>query len=234
MPIKDPLEEQKNEEMASFQREVREKKKEMTVKRKSRKRSSPGKDPKDRPVGDSFGGNQNKTDPRQELFLKLYQSPASPTFGNANQSALKAGYSPWYANGILTHGKNWILSKRNQERRVRMLEKSETNLEGFLTDKPKTVEDRKLKFNATVFALKTLGKEIYSEKSISETSGEVRHVLDASQAERILQRRMAMGAMGSMEVKTTPEEVVIDADVEQDGRETEEATSDTSSEVLRP
>ncbi len=211
MPIQDPLEEEKNKEMATFQGEVRAKKKEMRAKSRVVSRKRPGKEPKDRPISDKFSGNQFKTDPRQELFLKLYQTPASPTFANAQQSALKAGYSPWYASGILTHGKNWILSKKNQERRERMLEQSEQNLENFLGGKPKTVEDRKLKFNATVFALKTLGKEIYSEKSLTETSGEVRHVIDASQAERILQRRMAVEIP-----KTTPEEVAIDAEVERD------------------
>lgn len=39
--------------------------------------------------------------PKQALFLKNYTDRKSPTFGNAKQSALKAGYAQEYAEKIL-------------------------------------------------------------------------------------------------------------------------------------
>ena len=207
MPIVDPMDEVKKKEIKEFSDQLRDQKKEMVMKQRALSKNKKKLTPEERALLEESGEIPKKTDPRQELFLKLYQSPASPTFANATQSALKAGYSPWYANGILTHGKNWIHSKKNQQRRLRMLEKSEANLEGFLSDKAKTVEEKKLKFNATVFALKTLGQDVYSEKSLHESAGEVRHVIDASQAERILRRRLS-AEVDPVDIETKKAEII--------------------------
>lgn len=40
--------------------------------------------------------------PQQELFLERYTNPKSPTFSNALQSALEAGYKQEYAENITT------------------------------------------------------------------------------------------------------------------------------------
>jgi len=182
-----------------YSKKMRAEKKKTAYKRRKREGLSPEK----RSPSDKLAGNQFKADPRQELFLKMYQNPVSPTFANAKQSALKAGYSENYSNGILTFGKNWILSLKNQKRRERMLDVSEANLENFLSGKEKTIEDRKLKLNATVFTLKTLGKDVYSERNVDDVK-EVRHVLDVSQAERILQRRIIQAKPKKAQIEPIP------------------------------
>ena len=46
--------------------------------------------------------------PRQIEFLRLYNDPKSETFGNALQSALKAGYSQEYAENITSLFPDWL------------------------------------------------------------------------------------------------------------------------------
>ena len=62
--------------------------------------------------GINMAGNQYKPDPRQALFLKHYLDPKSPTFSNALQSALKAGYEQEYygRKSIQTRSKASIVS----------------------------------------------------------------------------------------------------------------------------
>lgn len=49
-------------------------------------------------------------DPRQQDFMNRYYDPKSPTFANAKQSAIDAGYSEGYANIIRAPsvGRKWI------------------------------------------------------------------------------------------------------------------------------
>lgn len=44
--------------------------------------------------------NQWQNTPQQLLFMEAWLTPTSPTFGNAYQSAIKAGYSDIYARQI--------------------------------------------------------------------------------------------------------------------------------------
>lgn len=46
--------------------------------------------------------------PKQIDFAMRYYIPASPTYGNALQSALKAGYSQEYAENITTFNLEWM------------------------------------------------------------------------------------------------------------------------------
>lgn len=46
--------------------------------------------------------------PKQIDFAMRYYLPASPTYGNALQSALKAGYSQEYAENITTFNLEWM------------------------------------------------------------------------------------------------------------------------------
>lgn len=46
--------------------------------------------------------------PRQALFLQLYFDPKSPTWGNAKQSAIAAGYSEEYADTITYLQPKWL------------------------------------------------------------------------------------------------------------------------------
>lgn len=71
--------------------------------------------------------NQYVMDPRQKLCWELYVNPKSETFGNATQSAIKAGYEASYADVITT--RPWFEGK---VRRLGMLEKAEKVLDEML------------------------------------------------------------------------------------------------------
>lgn len=71
-----------------------------------------------------FGANQYLLDPRQKKCWDAYVNPKSPTFGNATQSAISAGYDEDYAEQITTA--EWFLVKL---RRLNLLGKSEKVLE---------------------------------------------------------------------------------------------------------
>lgn len=52
-----------------------------------------------------------RLNPQQETFLAGYVDPESPTFGNALQSALNAGYAQEYAENILHLFPDWLSEK---------------------------------------------------------------------------------------------------------------------------
>lgn len=124
-------------------------------------------------------------DARQMTFLQFYMDARSETFGNARQSALKAGYSDNYANQITARAGQWLTEI--DSRRERLLNKAERNLEEFIDLNPlidamgpfgplvnkETGEVYKrystsiasLKLNATIFVGETLGKKHYSKRT---------------------------------------------------------------------
>lgn len=61
-------------------------------------------------------------DPRQSLFLSIYMDPKSPTFSNALQSALRAGYSQEYAENITAQMPVWLSENLGKEKRVHLAE----------------------------------------------------------------------------------------------------------------
>lgn len=95
--------------------------------------------------------------PQQQLFLKNYLDPKSNTWGNALQSALKAGYSQEYAESITAKNLDWL--SENVGKYKRMLEKAEVRLEASLDS-----DDEKIAQDTAKFIAKTIGKEIYSER----------------------------------------------------------------------
>lgn len=80
------------------------------------------------------GANQYLLDPRQKACWDLYVNPKSETFGNAKQSAIRAGYEPEYAAQITVS--EWFVAK---VRRLNMLDKAEKVLEEMLEMDPVTV-----------------------------------------------------------------------------------------------
>lgn len=74
-------------------------------------------------------GNQHAIDPRQSLFLANYINPKSKTFGNAFQSALKAGYSKDYSENITKMSPAWLPEAL---KKVDMLSKAVRNLDEML------------------------------------------------------------------------------------------------------
>lgn len=68
-------------------------------------------------------------DPRQSLFLASFLDPKSPTFSNALQSGLKAGYSQEYSESLVAQMPLWLSEKLGE---LDMLKKAERNLNKIL------------------------------------------------------------------------------------------------------
>lgn len=112
------------------------------------------------------GSNQYQLDPRQLTCWNFYVDPRSETFGNATQSALKAGYEFETADKITST--DWFLGKR---RRLNMLSKAEKVLDETLDyiaigeEGKVDVGIGRLKLDAAKVIATTLGKdEGYSSK----------------------------------------------------------------------
>lgn len=100
--------------------------------------------------------NQYDPDPRQAKFLELYLDPESETFGNAKQSAIRAGYSEEYANRILSEKLTWLSENIRYDE---IIKKAERNLREFMDD-----EDKKIRADLTKFALERLNKKRFSTR----------------------------------------------------------------------
>jgi len=102
-------------------------------------------------------GDNKKMNPQRVLFKEFYCNPESETFSNAQQSAIKAGYSEEYAKSITGKGNEWMAEiVRDQE----IISLAENNLKELLEQD----EDKKVKADMTKFTLKGLKKEKYSER----------------------------------------------------------------------
>lgn len=66
--------------------------------------------------GKKLTGNQWQNTPQQHKFMDGWINPISKTFGNAYESAIQAGYSPYYANRITapTMLNKWIEEYRRK------------------------------------------------------------------------------------------------------------------------
>lgn len=105
--------------------------------------------------------------PQQQEFLKSFLDPKSETFGNLTQSGIKAGYSPDYAENLNSFMPDWYKKGVEKYRGERFIRKAERNLdlalEGLLDDPEKG--SKQLQYKASEFALKTLAKDTYSERT---------------------------------------------------------------------
>lgn len=102
--------------------------------------------------------------PQQEAFLKEYTNPKSPLFGNALQSALKAGYSQEYAESITAQMPKWLSDNLGKAKLVIKAERNlDLALDGLLDDPEKGA--KVIQHKASEFVLKTLKKDIYSERT---------------------------------------------------------------------
>lgn len=110
------------------------------------------------------GANQWSTDPRQEKFLLAYLNPKSPTWSNAKQSGLHAGYSEEYSENILSIMPDWLSDSIGKTTLVQKAQRNlNTALEGGLDDLEKG--GRPIQWKATEMTLKTLKKDDYSERT---------------------------------------------------------------------
>lgn len=95
--------------------------------------------------------------PKQELFLQLFLDPKSETFGNYTQSAIKAGYSPEYADNITALMPKWLDEALEDSTLVR---KALDNLSDFIGN----AENPTIQWDATKFTLKNLNSTKFSER----------------------------------------------------------------------
>ena len=97
------------------------------------------------------GANQYLLDPRQLKCWEYYVDPKSETFGNATQSAIKAGYEPIYADVITT--RPWFEGK---VRRLNMLSKAEKVLDKTLSYETDTTDENgKVKVQVDLLRVQT-------------------------------------------------------------------------------
>jgi phage terminase small subunit len=122
---------------------------------------------KKKPITNPNGANQFQLDPRQKLCWDLYINPKSKTFGNATQSAVKAGYEYDYADQITTV--EWFKGKL---RRLQLLDKAEKVLDKTLTYEPEDEEGKvktdllRIQTDVAKFVAQTQGKDDgYSTRS---------------------------------------------------------------------
>lgn len=120
------------------------------------------------------GANQYQLDPRQKLCWDLYVNPKSETFGNAYQSAQKAGYEEGYAAQITTV--EWFLEKI---RRLNLVSKGEKVLEETLDYQAVNEEGKvdsgiaRIKLDAAKHVTSTLGKDLgYSTKQETDITSD--------------------------------------------------------------
>lgn len=92
------------------------------------KNSKIGKPPQDRNLAESNQANQWTVTPKQLIFAEYWLSSNSTSFGNAYQSAIRAGYSHNYARIITAQHTNleWL---RDAKRRLVTLEPEHITLQ---------------------------------------------------------------------------------------------------------
>lgn len=156
-------------------------------------------------------GNQYMVDPRQSIFLANYLDQKSPTFSNALQSALAAGYAQEYAENITSQAPDWLSERLGELRSEQMLRKAERNLDEML-DLPSKVQalgqfgpifegkgkDKKpvmtyaptllkIKIDTSQFIAERLGKSKYGSKGSTSVNLQV-NVFSPDQVTRVATR----------------------------------------------
>lgn len=136
-------------------------------------------------------------EPKQALFKSYYTDPKSQTFGNAYQSAIKAGYSENYATNILWSNQKWIMEIVEDERR---LKKAERNLEEVQNLPIKTVIENKetgetkeiinvdvinQKVKVDMFLAERLNKQKYSTRQEHAVIQKIEHNLSQETIDKL-------------------------------------------------
>lgn len=86
---------------------------------------------KERSLVEQYCDNYDVTDPRQALFLQLYYDNKSPTWCNAKQSALAAGFEMNYANQITYKQPQWWIDFVRQTDIASLIEKHVSEVLNF-------------------------------------------------------------------------------------------------------
>ena len=113
--------------------------------------------------------------PQQELFLERYTNPKSPTFSNAYQSALGAGYKEEYAQNITALMPDWLLENIGDMKRLRKAEKNLEEVQNLMIYDEQGKPDAQLidkRTKVDMFFAERLNKAKYSTKVEADlTSG---------------------------------------------------------------
>lgn len=97
--------------------------------------------------------------PQQQSFLAYYMDPKSDTWGNALQSALKAGYKQEYAESITAKMPDWLAENVGDSK---LLLTALKNLNEFLNTTDEKLQV--IRWDATKTTLKGLAKNKFSER----------------------------------------------------------------------
>lgn len=117
-----------------------------------------------------MAGNQYQPDPRQAEFLANYLNPKSPTFANALQSGLKAGFSQEYSENITHLMPDWLSDAIGDLKRLHKAEKVLEEMLELDSSEPSYV---KVKQDTAKFVAERLGKQKYSTKTENEQTGTI-------------------------------------------------------------
>lgn len=106
------------------------------------------------------------TTPRVNLFKQYYLDVNGDTFCNIRGSAIKAGYSPEYAENISHNRPKWWVEFQTEGnfRRAKMLDLAEQRLQERLEEQPETKDDKKMQTDVSKFISERVGKEYYSTR----------------------------------------------------------------------
>lgn len=115
-------------------------------------------------------GQSRKLTPKMKAYIAAYNDPLSPTFGNALQSALKAGYSKEYANNFTVKDQRnaWKDSATATDMYTEMLQKAENNLKKIVempeSEYKGNTQVMKIWKDTNTFVSERLGKDKWSSR----------------------------------------------------------------------
>lgn len=112
--------------------------------------------------------------PQQELFLAEYTNPKSDNFGNAVQSALKAGYTENYANNITGLMPEWLFENIGDMKRLRKAEKNLDEVQNIQIYNEEGKIDANLidkRTKVDMFIAERLNKDKYSTRTENTGKG---------------------------------------------------------------
>jgi hypothetical protein len=96
---------------------------------------------------------------KKAACIAAYNNPESPTFGNALQSALSAGFAESYARNICGQKPKWFVENT---RHGELMELAEQKLKHYLEIAPEDPAVMKIQQDTAKFVTANLGKERYS------------------------------------------------------------------------
>lgn len=108
--------------------------------------------------------------PQQIKFAMFYYLPDSPTYGNAMQSALRAGFSNQYARSITVKNLNWIKDIVSEIGGKGVTKDKLVRKAKRVLDKSLDSEDEKIAQDTAKFIAKTTTE--FSEKQDIVSNGE--------------------------------------------------------------